>query len=118
MRSSATSWVYVSGESGKIVFVKPHAPRFSIRPSNVLGVRGFASSMGCSNLVEKADKFIHKNFQAVARTTEFLELSKAEVQDLIARDQLNVESEEVVRQQEGNNGRFSPNTILKLNAVT
>ena len=63
----------------------------------MLGVRGFASSMGCSSLAEKCDKFIHKSFQAVARTTEFLELSKSEVQDIIARDQLNVESEEVVR---------------------
>ncbi|CAG0917233.1 unnamed protein product [Notodromas monacha] len=68
----------------------------TIRPGNVLGVKAFAESMGCANLAQEADKFIMQNFKAVAKMTEFLSLSKSEVQDIIARDHLNVDSEEVV----------------------
>lgn len=44
---------------------------------NVLGIRQFADSLGCTQLVTEAEKYIHSNFTKVAQSEEFLNLSKA-----------------------------------------
>lgn len=43
---------------------------------NVLGIRQFADSLGCTQLVTEAEKYIHSNFTKVAQSEEFLNLSK------------------------------------------
>lgn len=43
---------------------------------NVLGIRQFADSLSCSQLVTAAEKYIHSNFAKVSQSEEFLSLSK------------------------------------------
>lgn len=43
---------------------------------NVLGIRQFADSLGCSQLVTEAETYIHSNFTKVSLSDEFLNLSK------------------------------------------
>jgi hypothetical protein len=50
-----------------------------LSPSNVLGVRGFAETLGCGALVAACDKFVKKNFADVADGDEFVALSPKEV---------------------------------------
>nr|XP_014094600.2 kelch-like protein 18 [Bactrocera oleae] len=65
-------------------------------PHNVLGIRQFADSMGCTHLIEAADKYIDQNFAKVVQSEEFLSLDFGELIDLIRRDELNVPSEEII----------------------
>lgn len=65
-------------------------------PHNVLGIRQFADSMGCTHLIEAADKYIDQNFAKVVQSEEFLVLDFSELIDLIRRDELNVPSEEII----------------------
>lgn len=65
-------------------------------PQNVLGIRSFADSLGCPNLVSAADRYIHLYFSKVSYTDEFLNLSYKDLLDLIKRDELNVKSEETI----------------------
>ncbi|XP_035215653.1 kelch-like protein 17 isoform X2 [Stegodyphus dumicola] len=67
-----------------------------LHPSNCLGIRSFADAHSCEELHRKSHKYALQNFQEVALTEEFLLLPFCEVRDLIASDQLNVVSEEVV----------------------
>ncbi|GBO24755.1 Kelch-like protein 17, partial [Araneus ventricosus] len=67
-----------------------------LHPSNCLGIRSFADAHSCDELHRKSHKYALQNFQEVALTEEFLLLPFCEVRDLIASDQLNVVSEEVV----------------------
>ncbi|XP_064610470.1 LOW QUALITY PROTEIN: kelch-like protein 18 [Liolophura sinensis] len=67
-----------------------------LHPQNCLGLRKFADQYMCTSLVESANKYIQKHFQAVSKGDEFLSLSKAEVLDIISRDELHVTSEEQV----------------------
>lgn len=43
---------------------------------NVLGIRQFADSLSCAQLVTAAEKYIHLYFAKVALSDEFLSLSK------------------------------------------
>lgn len=45
-------------------------------PYNVLGIRQFADSLGCSQLVCEAESYIHSNFTKVSMSDEFINLSK------------------------------------------
>ncbi|XP_054712962.1 kelch-like protein 17 [Uloborus diversus] len=67
-----------------------------LHPSNCLGIRSFADAHSCEELHRKSHKYALQNFQEVALTEEFLLLPFCEVRDLIASDQLNVLSEEIV----------------------
>lgn len=67
-----------------------------LHPSNVLGVRAFADTLGCSSLVVSANKFVQKHFVEVSKSEEFLNLGFAEVKEIIGRDELYVLSEEQV----------------------
>ncbi|XP_052253854.1 kelch-like protein 18 [Dreissena polymorpha] len=67
-----------------------------LHPQNCLGVRCFADQYMCSGLVEASNKFLQKNFKDVMKSEEFMNLSKAEVQEILGRDELNVGSEEQV----------------------
>lgn len=67
-----------------------------LHANNVLGVKGFADTLGCVQLVEAAHKFIEKQFEEVAKSEEFLHLSFHEVTEMISKDELNVRGEETV----------------------
>ncbi|XP_055852727.1 kelch-like protein 18 [Episyrphus balteatus] len=63
-------------------------------PHNVLGIRQFADSLACTQLVQSADKYINHNFSKVSDSEEFLTLNYDDLIDLIRRDELNVPTEE------------------------
>ncbi|XP_037923968.1 kelch-like protein 18 isoform X1 [Hermetia illucens] len=63
-------------------------------PHNVLGIRHFADSLGCAQLVTAADKYINLYFSKVSQSDEFLALGFEELIDIIRRDELNVPTEE------------------------
>ncbi|KAL3836007.1 hypothetical protein ACJMK2_021462 [Sinanodonta woodiana] len=67
-----------------------------LHPHNVLGARRFADQYMCGGVVEAANKYLQKHYQEVAKSEEFLSLTKTEVQEIISRDELNVSSEEQV----------------------
>ncbi|XP_013407609.1 kelch-like protein 18 isoform X2 [Lingula anatina] len=67
-----------------------------LHPTNVLGIRNFAEQFVCQQLVEAANKHLQKHFIEVSRSEEFLNLSQAEVLDILCRDELYVTSEEQV----------------------
>lgn len=70
--------------------------RRHFHPHNVLGIRHFADSLSCNSLMEEADKYIQQYFHEVSQEEEFLNLSFADVKELISRDELHVVSEEQV----------------------
>lgn len=49
---------------------------FRFHAHNVLGIRQFADSLSCTQLVSAAEKYIHHYFSKVAQSEEFLSLSK------------------------------------------
>uniref|UniRef100_A0A803WG36 Kelch like family member 17 n=1 Tax=Ficedula albicollis TaxID=59894 RepID=A0A803WG36_FICAL len=65
-------------------------------PSNCLGIRGFADTHSCSDLLKSAHKYVLQHFVEVSKTEEFMLLSSCSVLDLISSDSLNVPSEEEV----------------------
>lgn len=65
-------------------------------PHNVLGIRNFADSLGCQQLVASADKYIHNYFSKIASSDEFLALRFDELIDIIKRDEINISSEEKI----------------------
>ncbi|KAI5737572.1 hypothetical protein M8J76_014804 [Diaphorina citri] len=65
-------------------------------PSNCLGIRAFADTHSCRDLLRIADKFTQHNFQEVMESEEFLILPVAQLVDIISSDELNVRSEEQV----------------------
>ncbi|XP_073998112.1 kelch like family member 18 [Rhodnius prolixus] len=65
-------------------------------PHNVLGIRQFADALGCSVLVESADKYIQQYFHDVSLSDEYLNLNANELLDIVKRDELHVISEEQV----------------------
>ena len=67
-----------------------------LKAFNVLGIRQFADSQGCSLLVNACNKFIRKQFSEVSETEEFLNLDVEEVGDIIGEDELYVISEQQV----------------------
>ncbi|XP_039250579.2 kelch-like protein 18 [Styela clava] len=67
-----------------------------LHPTNCLGIRHFAELLMCGSLVEKANSFIEQRFLEVTKSQEYLQLSLDEVTDLLARNEINVSSEEQV----------------------
>lgn len=65
-------------------------------PSNCLGIRAFADTHSCRDLLRIADKFTQHNFQEVVESEEFLLLPVSQLIDIISNDELNVRSEEQV----------------------
>ncbi|XP_041987584.1 kelch-like protein diablo [Aricia agestis] len=62
--------------------------------SNCLGIRAFADTHSCRDLLRIADKFTQQNFPEVMESEEFLLLPAAQLIDIVASDELNVRSEE------------------------
>lgn len=67
-----------------------------LHPSNCLGIRSFADTFCCGDLVEAAGVFAMKNFSDVSKSEEFLTLDPDELKALISSDDLNVKIEEEV----------------------
>uniref|UniRef100_A0A1I7ZLE3 BTB domain-containing protein n=1 Tax=Steinernema glaseri TaxID=37863 RepID=A0A1I7ZLE3_9BILA len=67
-----------------------------LQPSNVLGIREFAATLGCAGLVQAADRELQKHFLSVVQSDEFLALPVGSLLGILCRDQLFVESEEDV----------------------
>ncbi|XP_037072412.1 LOW QUALITY PROTEIN: kelch-like protein 18 [Pollicipes pollicipes] len=67
-----------------------------LAPGNALGIRKFGCDLHCTALVKAADAYIQKRFGAVTEGDEFLQLEERELRDIISRDELHVESEELV----------------------
>lgn len=67
-----------------------------LHPHNVLGIRTFADTLGCTSLVEATNRFIQKHFVEVAHSEEFLALQFSDVQEIISRDEIHVMSEEQI----------------------
>ncbi|XP_071637015.1 kelch-like protein 5 isoform X1 [Temnothorax longispinosus] len=67
-----------------------------LHPSNCLGIRMFADTQGCSELVEYAHAYTTKHFIEVTKNEEFLLLSANEVSKLLESEDLNVPSEETI----------------------
>lgn len=65
-------------------------------PTNCLGIRAFADTHSCRELLRIADKFTQHNFQEVMESEEFLLLPVGQLVDIICSDELNVRSEEQV----------------------
>jgi len=65
-------------------------------PSNCLGIRAFADTHSCQDLLHYADKFTQDRFQEVMESEEFLLLPINQLIDIITSDELNVRSEEQV----------------------
>lgn len=65
-------------------------------PSNCLGIRAFADTHSCRELLRIADKFTQHNFQEVMESEEFLLLPVSQLVDIISSDELNVRTEEQV----------------------
>jgi len=51
----------------------------------------------CSGLTEACNKYVQKHFVDVAKSDEFINLTKKEILDILNLDQLHVHSEEQVR---------------------
>ncbi|KAJ4448640.1 hypothetical protein ANN_00030 [Periplaneta americana] len=65
-------------------------------PNNVLGIRSFADTLGCTPLVEEADKYIQQYFHDVSMSDEYFSLSCTDLLSIVRRDELHVFSEEQV----------------------
>ncbi|CAJ0946515.1 unnamed protein product, partial [Mesorhabditis belari] len=68
----------------------------NLDPTNCLGIRAFADTHSCRELVRMADLYTQKNFQEVTASDEFLQLLLDQLLSLISSDELNVGSEEQV----------------------
>lgn len=62
----------------------------------MLGIRQFADSLGCQQLVAAAEKYIHRYFCKVAQSDEFFGLSFDELIEIVRSDELNVPTEESI----------------------
>nr|WEX30410.1 Kelch-like protein 12-A-1 [Carassius gibelio] len=65
-------------------------------PSNGLGIRDFAETHNCLDLMQAAELFSQKHFAEVVQQEEFMLLSQSEVEKLIKCDEIQVDSEEPV----------------------
>lgn len=63
---------------------------------NCIGISRFAETYGCHDLCLAATKFICQNFEEVCQTEEFFELTRAELDEIVSNDCLNVVTEETV----------------------
>lgn len=67
-----------------------------LHPSNCLGIRSFAEGHGCEDLFSAADKFTKENFLQVVDCKEFPMVNGEQLVELLASDDLNVNTEEEV----------------------
>lgn len=67
-----------------------------LHPSNCLGIRAFADLHACQQLQQYAQAYTEQHFSEVVQNEEFLNLTAAQVCQLICSDQLTVTSEEQV----------------------
>ncbi|XP_028834088.1 kelch-like protein 5 isoform X2 [Denticeps clupeoides] len=67
-----------------------------LHPSNCLGIRSFADAQGCQDLHKVAHNYTMEHFLDVMRNQEFLMLPPAEIEKLLAADDMNIPEEEVV----------------------
>ncbi|CAF0862241.1 unnamed protein product [Didymodactylos carnosus] len=65
-------------------------------PSNCLGIRAFADTHSCRELLKIADRYTQHNFNEVKESEEFLFLPVNQLIDIISSDELNMTSEEDV----------------------
>ncbi|XP_033098525.1 kelch-like protein 20 [Anneissia japonica] len=65
-------------------------------PSNCLGIRAFADTHSCKELLRVADKFTQLNFQQVMESEEFMLLPVGQLIEIIGSEELNVRTEEQV----------------------
>jgi kelch-like protein 20 len=70
--------------------------RSQLDPSNCLGIRAFADTHSCTELLKIADKYLQNNFIDVAESDEFLLLPFNQLIEIISNDELNVRNEEQV----------------------
>lgn len=59
-------------------------------PSNCLGIRDFAETHNCLDLMQAAELFSQKHFAEVVQQEEFMLLSQSEVEKLIKCDEIQV----------------------------
>ena len=67
-----------------------------LRPENVLELREFAEVYRCTELTQHCTLLIHREFTAVVRSDEFVELSLEGLLDLVSSDYISVPREELV----------------------
>lgn len=67
-----------------------------LHATNCLGIRSFADTHSCRELFRIAEKFMLDNFQEVLETEEFLLLTPNLLAEILANNELNVKSEEVI----------------------
>lgn len=67
-----------------------------VDPSNCLGIRAFADTHSCQELLHFAEKFTQDRFQEVIESEEFLLLPVNQLIDIISSDELNVKCEDQV----------------------
>lgn len=64
--------------------------------SNCVGIYTFSDAHSCFNLSKSALDFIHRNFVEVSKQDEFLQLTKTSLLQMLASEELKIESEEQV----------------------
>ncbi|XP_069189619.1 kelch-like protein 5 isoform X2 [Procambarus clarkii] len=69
-----------------------------LHPANCLGIQLFADTQGCSELHRVASTYTAEHFQEVMQHQEFVQLPTEEAARLLASDDLNVPSEELIFQ--------------------
>lgn len=70
-------------------------------PSNCLGIRDFAETHNCLDLMQAAELFSQKHFSEVVQHEEFMLLSQTEVEKLIKCDEIQVGHWNVTNSNEG-----------------
>ncbi|XP_077977144.1 kelch-like protein 12 [Glandiceps talaboti] len=65
-------------------------------PTNCLGIKKFAETHTCADLLRAAETFSYKYFSEVVQQEEFMALSKDEMKNLIESDDVQVTTEEPV----------------------
>lgn len=70
-------------------------------PSNCLGIRDFAETHNCLDLMQAAELFSQKHFSEVVQHEEFMLLSQTEVEKLIKCDEIQVGHWNVKNSNEG-----------------
>lgn len=83
--------------------------RSQLDPSNCLGIRAFADTHSCRELLRIADKYTQNNFIEVMQNEEFLLLPVTQLIEIISNDELNVQNEEQVYQAVMNWIRYNVN---------
>lgn len=63
---------------------------------DALCLRNFAEQLMCHDLVVSVNRFINNNFSKIIQTNEFLNLTEAELAEILMRDDLSVDCEEQV----------------------